>query len=146
MIIEKLAGKNIEALAQLMVELWLECELLEEGTNCHRILSSENETSFLVKKKSEYLGFIYLSIRTDYVEGATSSPVAYVEGIYVKPEFQRSGIAGKLVELGEDWGIRKGCSQLGSDTDITNNTSIRFHQKAGFKETNRIVCFLKDLK
>lgn len=29
---------------------------------------------------------MHLSIRNDYIEGAIDLPVAYIEGIYVKPE------------------------------------------------------------
>ncbi len=87
-----------------------------------------------------------MSIRSDYVEGATSSPVAYIEGIYVKPEFQRSGIGRKLVAHGEDWGKQKGYTQIGSDTEIKNQTSIGFHLKIEFREANRIVCFLKEIE
>ena len=57
--------------------------------------------------------------------------------------FQR--IAKKLVELGENWGKEKGCTQYASDTEITNQQSIAFHKKVGFSEANRLVCFIKDI-
>ena len=93
----------------------------------------------------EYIGFINLSIRIDYVEGSNSSPVAYVEGIYVKPEYRNKGIAKSLIANGEEWARFKGCTQMGSDIEMDNDISYKFHQKIGFDEANRIICFIKDI-
>ncbi len=42
------------------------------------------------------LGFIEGSIRTDYVNGTESSPVGFIEGIYVVPAGRRKGGARQL--------------------------------------------------
>ncbi|MBL8992533.1 MAG: hypothetical protein JNM63_04285, partial [Spirochaetia bacterium] len=36
-----------------------------------------------------WVGFIYVGIRRDYVEGSSRSPVGYLEGIYILPKFRR---------------------------------------------------------
>ena len=143
--VEKISADNIEPLTHLFLELWPECHFDEEYEICENILKSNNETCFLIKDGSDFVAFIQLSLRTDYVEGATTSPVVYIEGLYVKPEYRKSGIAKKLVELGENWGKEKGCTQYASDTEITNRQSIAFHKKVGFSEANRLVCFIKDI-
>jgi aminoglycoside 6'-N-acetyltransferase I len=79
------------------------------------------------------------------VEGAAESPVAYVEGVYVKPDFQRQGFAKKLISVAEDWAKQKGLTQLASDTGVTNLQSINFHKEVGFTEAERIVCFIKNI-
>lgn len=43
------------------------------------------------------LGFAEASIRTDYVNGTSTSPVAYLEGLYVAPEARGKGVARSLV-------------------------------------------------
>jgi aminoglycoside 6'-N-acetyltransferase I len=91
-------------------------------------------------------GFIYLSIRNDYVEGSNSSPTGYVEGIYVKPEYRKMGIARKLFAEGEKWIKENGCKQIGSDAYINNNLSYDFHTSVGFKEAGKLVAFIKDIK
>ena len=48
-------------------------------------------------KNDEALGFAEASIRTDYVNGTHSSPVAFLEGLYVKPDSRGQGIARQLV-------------------------------------------------
>ena len=48
-------------------------------------------------------GFVEVALRNDYVNGTRSSPVAFLEGIYVVPEERRSGIARLLIAVAEDW-------------------------------------------
>src|SRR6187431_3763066 len=48
------------------------------------------------------LGFIEGSIRTDYVNGTETSPVGFVEGVYVAPPWRRQGIARLLFDAVAD--------------------------------------------
>src|SRR5690606_15515065 len=48
-------------------------------------------------------GLVEASIRSDYVNGTQHSPVAFLEGLFVVPEFRRQGIAGRLVAEVEAW-------------------------------------------
>jgi aminoglycoside 6'-N-acetyltransferase I len=43
------------------------------------------------------VGFVEAALRTDYVNGTTSTPVAFLEGLYVVPEARRQGVARALV-------------------------------------------------
>lgn len=108
-------------------------------------IESETDAVFISKAANEIAGFIQMSLREDYVEGSHSSPVAYVEGIYVKEAYRKNGIARQLVNSGEEWAKKKGCSQIASDIEIDNTVSHAFHLKAGFKEVNKLICFLKDI-
>ena len=144
--IVKLSEQNVEALAHLFVELWPECTFETEFEYCKQILEKENQTAFLVNEKGEYIAFAYLSLRNDFVEGATSYPIAYLEGIYVKESYRKTGIASQLIQRAEQWAKENGSSQFASDVEINNKQSIRFHKKSGFLQENRIVCFIKDLK
>ncbi|MFC4737673.1 aminoglycoside 6'-N-acetyltransferase [Bacillus daqingensis] len=100
---------------------------------------------FLARSASDAAGFIHLSLRQDYVEGTASSPVLYLEGIYVKEAYRFSGTASALLKAGESWGRSQGCKEMGSDTVLTNESGAAFHEKAGFTEVNRIICFAKRL-
>jgi aminoglycoside 6'-N-acetyltransferase I len=144
--IEKVSRQNIELLTTLALELWPDCSFDEELTNGLRILGSETESLMLARERGDYVGFIQLSIRNDYVEGTTSGPVAYIEGLYVKPDFRGTGVGRMLVEAGERWGRMMGCRHYASDADLNNNESIKFHKKVGFDEANRIVCFTRKIR
>ncbi|MCL1820179.1 MAG: GNAT family N-acetyltransferase [Oscillospiraceae bacterium] len=103
--------------------------------------NGEFQNDFLYVLKEEIVAFISLSVRNDYVEGTESSPVGYLEGIYVKPEFRNQGIGKRLVEYGKIWCAEKGCSEFASDCLLENDASRKFHNMIGFKEANTIVCF-----
>ncbi len=117
----------------------------EELQNCRQILNSVHETCSLIKVKDKYVALIHLTIRFDYVEGSSHSPTAYIEGLLVKKDFRHISFRRQLVKLAEEWSKQKNCTQLASDTELTNFSSIEFHKKIGFKEINRVVCFIKNL-
>lgn len=143
--IEVLSTDNCQALTQLALELWPECVFEEEYEQFAELIASENDICYVVREQEEYIGFVHVSIRHEYVEGADDLPVAYVEGIYVKPKYQKQGVAKQLMAVSEAWAKQKGLTQMASDTSVENSASIEFHQKIGFTEAERIVCFIKTL-
>ncbi|MFW0736922.1 aminoglycoside 6'-N-acetyltransferase [Flavobacterium sp. T12S277] len=143
--IEVISSQNLKQLVELVLELWNDCSFDEEFESYKSIIDSENEICYVVRDQEDYIAFVHLSTRNDYVEGAEDLPVAYMEAIYVKPAYQKQGIARRLTKVAEDWAKQKGFKQIASDTDLGNSASIDFHQKAGFTEVERIVCFIKNL-
>lgn len=91
------------------------------------------------------MGFIELSIR-GYAEGCTSDAVGYIEEWYVDPDMRGNGYGGTLVAAGEEWARARGCTEMASDTTISNDASIRAHGALGYKEVERLVAFRKELK
>lgn len=106
--------------------------------------SNPAEVLLAVDESGQAVGFVELSIR-DYAEGCSSGRVAYLEGWYVEPGMRRRGIGSALVRAAEEWGRSRGCSEMGSDTEIENTISAAAHQSLGFTEVERIVCFRKSL-
>jgi len=92
------------------------------------------------------MGFAEFTLRNDYVAGCTTSPVAFLEGLYVRAGFRRLGVATKLVEAFEDWARKHNVSEVASDVLIDNHESQRFHHAAGFEEIERAVCYSKKLR
>ena len=91
------------------------------------------------------LGFIEGSIRSDYVNGTESSPVGFIEGVYVVPSRRRKGVARQLYAAIADWARARGCRELASDALVDNEVSQRAHRSLGFRETERVVYFTKVL-
>jgi aminoglycoside 6'-N-acetyltransferase I len=91
------------------------------------------------------IGFIEGSIRSDYVNGTETSPVGFVEGVYVAPTLRRNGVARALFAAIGDWAKARGCRELASDALIDNEGSQRAHRALGFEETERVVYFTKRL-
>jgi aminoglycoside 6'-N-acetyltransferase I len=90
------------------------------------------------------IGFVELSIRT-YAEGCTTDRVAFVEGWFVDAAYRGQGIGASLIAAAEEWGRASRCTELASDTETFNESSINAHQALGFEEVERIVCFRKSL-
>jgi aminoglycoside 6'-N-acetyltransferase I len=91
------------------------------------------------------IGFIEGSIRGDYVNGTETSPVGFVEGVYVTPAWRRKGVARALFAAIGDWARARGCRELASDALLDNVASQRAHLALGFKETERVVYFARKL-
>jgi aminoglycoside 6'-N-acetyltransferase I len=89
------------------------------------------------------LGFIEVSLRSDYVNGTESSPVGFVEGVYVMPNRRRAGIARALFTSAAEWARSRGCRELASDALLENTLSHAVHEKLGFRETERVVYFVR---
>ena len=126
--------------------LWPESSDDELDKTFQETFDRQTEITFVGQSETgELAGFTIMSIRSDYVEGAKSSPVGYLEGIFVYPGYRKQEVGRHLLELGEKWCKEQGCEQIGSDTSITNTDSTEFHLHVGFQVTTKNTCFIKDL-
>ncbi|MNC43325.1 Aminoglycoside N(6')-acetyltransferase type 1 [compost metagenome] len=117
-------------------------ELAEEYAE---FLVTSKETGFLCRVDGQAVGFMNVSVRQDYVNGTDGSPVAFLEAIYVLPEYRRQGVAGLLVARAEQFAREQGLAQLASDCLEDNVLSQAFHRNSGFRETERVIYFVKNL-
>lgn len=92
------------------------------------------------------VAWISLSLRHDYVEGCQFSPVAYVEGIFVHPDYRGQGIATELLDFADSWAKSHGARELASDTDFENIRSQAFHTKNGFREVSRNIHYIRKVE
>ena len=139
---EKYQANQLAALLRLLWPEQTEHELAEMALE---YIQSEQSAVFAEEANGSLVGVALCSIRTDYVEGCDTSPVGYLEGVFVTDGFRHQGIAKKLVSECEQWAREKGCSEFASDCELTNTASQRFHESIGFHEENRIVCYKKML-
>ncbi|MEG2090881.1 aminoglycoside 6'-N-acetyltransferase, partial [Niameybacter sp.] len=106
---------------------------------------SKYASIFLCFDEEQTVGFAQCQLRQDYVEGTQTSPVGYLEGIYIKADYRKRGLAHRLLSACEEWAKLKGCSEFASDCELDNEDSLKFHLSTGFDEANRIICFNKKL-
>ena len=144
--IRRATPQDAETLADLALLLWEEHSAAELITEFADMLKSEDAVCFLAVEDGDVIGFAQCQIRRDYVEGTKTSPVGYLEGIFVKPEFRHRGQAKRMLNACERWAAEKGCREFASDCELGNDDSLRFHLRMGFVEANRIICFTKDLQ
>lgn len=143
--IKKGKGEDISQLAELAALLWEENSPQELEEEFAEIMESEDACFFLHYEQETPVGFAYCQLRHDYVEGTDSSPVGYLEGVFVREGFRHRGYAGELLRACERWAAKKGCGEFASDCELDNEESQGFHMAMGFCEANRIVCYTKKL-
>lgn len=143
--IRKAANHDLPVVAELACKLWPDHAVPEIEAEMGEILAQEDAAFFLACDGETPIGFAQCQLRHDYVEGTESSPVGYLEGIYVADGYRKQGIARELLSACENWAKEKGCTEFASDCELTNTESLRFHLNGGFEEANRIICFTKKL-
>lgn len=143
--IKRADTKDVDVLAALAIQMWPDHDPGELAEEFREILANGEAACFLGYADGRPVAFAHCQLRHDYVEGTHSSPVGYLEGIFVSEGYRRKGRAARLLAACEAWAKEKGCAEFASDCEPDNAESIKFHAAAGFEETNRIVCFKKKL-
>lgn len=139
---------DVEPWAQLRAELWPHHSVESLRADLVRSFLSGNgdAAAFIARNAAgDAVGFAEATLRHDYVNGCSSSPVLFLEGIYVQPAERRSGIARALCAAVADWGKSLGCTEFASDAQLGNTASHALHAALGFAETQRVVFFRKPL-
>lgn len=131
--------------AQLAIRMWEDNEQEKLTQEFRELLSGDASAVFLLSVDGQNVGFAQCQLRHDYVEGTESSPVGYLEGIFVCEPYRRKGLAQELLAKCEAWAREKGCTEFASDCELDNISSYKFHLGMGFEEANKIVCFTKKL-
>lgn len=137
--------KDSQILAEMATKIWENENVDELEQEFVEINQSAKDTCFIAFDGKFPVGFANVSLRFDYVEGTDSSPVGYLEGIFVDENFRNRGIARSLVKSCEDWAKEKGAKEFASDCLLDNTQSLKFHLAIGFIEANSIICFKKGL-
>lgn len=136
---------DVEILAALASELWTETAVQDLISEFAELILNRNACVFIKYVDNNPIGFAQCQLRYDYVEGVCSSPVGYLEGIFIKAEYRHAGYAKQLLAECEKWVKEKGCREFASDCELDNLQSLQFHLATGFKEANRIICFVKKI-
>ena len=143
--IRKAESKDLPILSELACKLWPDNTVEGMRSEFVELISKPDAAFFLAYAEENAIGFAQCQLRYDYVEGTDSTPVGYLEGIYVADGYRKQGIAKELLTACENWAKTKGCTEFASDCELDNVQSLQFHLNVGFEEANRIICFTKKL-
>ena len=143
--IRKAESKDLYILSELACQLWPDNTVEEMRLEFSEIITKTDAAFFLAYAEETAIGFAQCQLRYDYVEGTETSPVGYLEGLYVLENHRHRGFAKALVDACERWAVRKGCTEFASDCELDNMDSYAMHLKLGFTEANRIICFTKKI-
>ena len=101
--IRKATQFDLEAVTMLAMRLWPEQARAELEPEFATLLDGDEAAVFLLFADGKAAGFAHCQLRHDYVEGTDSSPVGYLEGIYVEEALRRRGHARALLAACETW-------------------------------------------
>jgi aminoglycoside 6'-N-acetyltransferase I len=144
---------HIETCTAMMLADWLALRPLlwpddgaDDRDQALRILENPDAVTFLARDNAgAAIGFAEATLRRDYVNGCDTSPVGFLEGLYVREDWRRQGVARALCRSVEDWTVGRSCRELASDTWLEARESQHMHAALGFSETERVVYFRKSL-
>lgn len=142
---KKAGSSDLETLAKLAVIMWQNHSINELINEFSEIMINGKSQFFLKYENDLPIGFAQCQLRYDYVEGTSTSPVGYLEGIFIKEGYRNKGYAKELLSACETWAKENGCHEFASDCEIDNINSFYFHKAMNFIEANRIICFTKTL-
>lgn len=137
--------EDARIVAELAIKMWDSHTVEELEKDFENIIANRESAVFIYLVENQAVGFSQCQLRHDYVEGTESSPVGYLEGIFVEEEFRHKGYAKQLLKECEKWAKEQRCTEFASDCELGNDASLAFHTKMGFEEVNRVICFAKRL-
>src|SRR6266496_966201 len=147
MLIRPLEPHDYSDWLRLRRALWPDCSEAMHACEMEGYADgADNQAVFvLVREDGRLGGFVEVSVR-DRVDGSISPRVAYLEGWFVETDLRGHGFGRNLVATAERWGIARGLTEMASDAALDNTQGLGAHQTLGFRETFRLVHFLKSLK
>ena len=143
--IEKCGADQLPQWVALRIALWPDEDAQQIAAEAPAMLARPDMLVLLALEGDAVIGFAEAAIRNDYVNGCETSPVAFVEGIYVEPQQRRRGVAKAMVAAIQVWVQQQGLRELASDALLDNAQSHAMHEALGFAETERVVYFHKTL-
>ena len=144
--VRKMDAADRQRWVEMRAALWPEDAPEVHAKTVDELLQSREYWGLIAETADgESAGFAEVAVRA-YANGCDTRPVAFLEGIWVKPKFRRRGVGAALIRHAEELLVEYGFQELGSDTLIDNTQSQAAHHAWGFAETERVVYFRKVLR
>lgn len=143
--VRRAEASDLDTVTALALKLWPDHAFDELWQDLADIMAQPEAAFFLLEENGEARGFAQCQLRHDYVEGTETSPVGYLEGVFVDAALRGQGGAKALVRACERWAASWGCTEFASDCELDNAASLAFHLNVGFEEASRNIHFAKKI-
>jgi len=145
--VREAAPADHEAWLVLRLALWPHGSRAEHEAEMEHYLRDPGLAVFLAFDSgsgSEPCGFAEACLRS-HAEDCSTSPVGFLEGIYVAPDQRHLGVGRALVAAVEQWAAAQGCFEMASNCLYDNQESITFHRRLGFEVLETLVHFRRPI-
>lgn len=137
--------RDLDEWLRMRLQLWSEHSPAEHLREMEEILADPSCIVLVaVHPEGGLCGFLEASQRK-YAEGCETSPVGYIEGWYVEPDYRRQKVGARLVRAAEEWARQLGLREMASDCEINNRISLKAHLALEYEEVERLIHFKKRL-
>lgn len=146
-IVRPVGAPDLDGWIGLRAALWPEesrAQLADSAVRFFKRPEPTLEAVLVAVAADRVIGFAELS-RRPYAEGCVTTPVGFLEGWFVAPEWRGRGVGRALVSAAEQWARDQGCREFASDTRSDNVSGAAAHFALGFEEVEQIRCFRKSL-
>jgi aminoglycoside 6'-N-acetyltransferase I len=133
--------------ARMRHALWPTCPPPQTRIEMGELFGNRRKFGVLVIDRGDGRlgGFAELALR-DGVDGAAREVTAFLEGWYVDEDLRGRGWGRKLIVAAGAWAKARGMIELASDAELGNVDSVAAHGALGFRETFRVVQFIKRVR
>ena len=136
---------DADDIASLLVERTPDMSIAETAARVRHELRKKSSRFLLGRHAGAPVCCAQISFRHEYVEGTSSSPVAYVESLIVGDRYRGKGCSSITIRACERYALACGCSEIATDCIYDDLDSRQFLNGVGFTEANTITCFVKSL-
>jgi aminoglycoside 6'-N-acetyltransferase I len=141
---------DLDAIVAMQLTLWTDADADEQRHEASLTIEGRPRSTlplviFVAARGARVTGFIEVGLRS-HADGCDARRACgFIEGWYVEPDCRAQGVGRRLVEQAETWARDQGCTEMGSDTWIDNDGSVRAHTSLGYVVVDRCVNFRKTL-
>ncbi|MFB6071840.1 MAG: N-acetyltransferase family protein [Halobacterium sp.] len=107
-------------------------ELDEDGVadaGVDRWLGDDDRAIFLAEVDGDLAGYI-AGVRNDSPDIYERGAYTHVDGLYVKEDYRRRGVATALFDRIEAWAADEGCEYLGVSAHVDNDAAVSMYDDA----------------
>ena len=104
-------------------------ELDEDGVadvDVSRWLDDDDRVLFVAESDGDLVGHISGG-RHDSPPIYTRGARTHVDGLYVKPDYRREGVASALFDRIEEWATERGCEYIGVSAHVDNDAAVEMY-------------------
>jgi aminoglycoside 6'-N-acetyltransferase I len=143
--VRPVAEPDFDQWLRMRCALWPDADAADLRSELQGYLEPADHAALVAEDgDGRLVGFIELSLR-NIVDSCESSPVGYIEGWFVDADRRHQGVGRALVAAGEAWARGRGCTEMGSDSELDNTASQAAHRALGYQETGKVVNFRRSL-
>lgn len=120
----KRAGiEDAEALADLAIQMWSDHAPEDLEAEFRRLAMNDEAACFIKYVDEKPIAFAQCGLRHDYVEGTDSSPVGYLEGLFVSEGYRNKALPRSSCQNARDGQRKKAAANLPATASLIMRTA-----------------------